>query len=288
MKNRRRAQLWGNEATRGGKWHGGKKGCTTSLRSAEDDALWLRSCLATQQTSTFSFPIRVYLLSRQISSLLATLVAPDHSHSLSQARPQLLYMTKYTSPTKKARICRDWAAGLSDGYIAKKFNLHCTTVKCIFDRYTKSEAYYDVKPKPGHSHKFTVHDTRLAARMLAHGEARDVADLQRKLYPDISADTIWTWLWQSGLQAYVCHSVPYLLPTQKKKHYEWAKAHANWILENWHVIIFSGWLSVVLEGSRAGIPWVVHEEGRQTQWWKCHGMGVHHSSGGWPNLLHWG
>ena len=148
-------------------------------------------------------------------------------------------MTKYTSPTKKARICRDRAAGLSDGYIAKKFNLHRTTVKRIFDRYAKSEAYYDVKPKPGRSRKFTVHDTRLAARTLARGEARDVADLQRKLFPDISADTIRTRLRQSGLQAYVRRSVPYLSPTQKKKRYEWAKAHADWTLENWRVVIFS-------------------------------------------------
>ncbi|KAF9232481.1 hypothetical protein BU15DRAFT_28302, partial [Melanogaster broomeanus] len=132
------------------------------------------------------------------------------------------------SPTKKARICRDRAAGLSDRDIAKKFNLHRTTVKRIFDRYAKSEAYYKVKPKPGRSRKFTVHDARLATRVLARGEARDVADLQRKLFPNLSADTIRTRLRQCGLMAYVRRSVPYLSPAQKKKCYEWAKAHADW------------------------------------------------------------
>ncbi|KAF8836023.1 hypothetical protein BDN67DRAFT_911902 [Paxillus ammoniavirescens] len=99
-------------------------------------------------------------------------------------------MTRYTSPTKKARICRDKAAGVSDTDIAKKFGLHRTTVKRIFNQYTKSEHYYDIKQKTGRPCLFTKHDTRHAVHTIAMGQARDITDLQRKHFPHINPETI--------------------------------------------------------------------------------------------------
>ena len=71
-------------------------------------------------------------------------------------------MTNYTSPTKKAQICRDKAAGLSNTAVAKKFEIHHTTVKRIFDCYAKSEDYYTLKNKSGFPCQFTAQDTRRA------------------------------------------------------------------------------------------------------------------------------
>ncbi|KAF9232021.1 hypothetical protein BU15DRAFT_20033, partial [Melanogaster broomeanus] len=117
------------------------------------------------------------------------------------------------SPTKKARICRDKAAGMSDADIAKKFGLHRTTVKRIFDRYAKSEQYYELKQKTGRPRLFTKHDTRHAVHALASGKVRDVAELQRKHFPHINPETIRSQLKQCGLRAYVRRTKPYLSTT---------------------------------------------------------------------------
>jgi transposase len=99
-------------------------------------------------------------------------------------------MPGYSTPTTKARICRDKAAGMQEVDIAEKFGLHRTTVVCVIKRYAKSEDFYNVKPKPGRPHKFKPNDVRVAVHALACTEAHDVADLQRKYFPDINAQTI--------------------------------------------------------------------------------------------------
>lgn len=148
---------------------------------------------------------------------------PHHSRSHQYPLWHLLNMTKYRSPTKKARICRDKAAGLSDGHIAKKFGIHRTTVKRIFDSCAKTEDYYTIKPKSGRPRLFTSNDTRRAARLLAQGKAHDVADLQRKYFPEINAETIRTRLCTCGLKAYVRRPKPLLTEAHKKRRFEWQK-----------------------------------------------------------------
>ena len=149
-------------------------------------------------------------------------------------------MTKYTSPTKKARICRDKAAGLSDSDIAKKFRIHRTTVKRIFESCAQSEDYYTVKPKSGRPRLFTSNDTRRAVRLLAKGEAHsDASDLQRKFFPEINAETIRTRLRASGLKGYVRRPKPFLTEAHRKRRLEWVKAHAHWTRDNWRTVVFS-------------------------------------------------
>jgi transposase len=91
---------------------------------------------------------------------------------------------------KKACIVRDKAAGMTNTEIAKKFRVHCTTVTSIHNRYSKTEDYYAIKHKSGHPRKFLTHDAQYAVRMLASTDSHDVADLQRKYFPDINAETI--------------------------------------------------------------------------------------------------
>ncbi|KAG1751947.1 hypothetical protein EDD22DRAFT_784878, partial [Suillus occidentalis] len=119
-------------------------------------------------------------------------------------------MPGYTTPTTKARICRYKAEGLHETEIAEKFGLHRTTVLRIVKRYTKTEDYYNIKPKPGRSRKFTPLDVHLAVHALARTEAHDVADLQRKYFPEINAQTIRTRLKTCGLNAYVRRTKPLL------------------------------------------------------------------------------
>ncbi|KAG2028584.1 hypothetical protein BDR03DRAFT_1074911, partial [Suillus americanus] len=119
-------------------------------------------------------------------------------------------MPGYSTPTTKARICRDKAAGLHEAEIAEKFGLHRTTVLCIIKWYTQTEDYYDIKAKSGRPRKFTPHDVRVAVRALACTEAHDVADLQRKYFPEINAQTIRTRLKTCGLNAYIRRTKPLL------------------------------------------------------------------------------
>jgi transposase len=76
-------------------------------------------------------------------------------------------MPGYSTPTTKARICQDKAAGMHEADIAEKFGLHRTTVVRIVKRYAKSEDFYNVKPKPGRPRKFKPNDVRVAVHALA-------------------------------------------------------------------------------------------------------------------------
>ncbi|KAF9220319.1 hypothetical protein BS17DRAFT_769400 [Gyrodon lividus] len=80
----------------------------------------------------------------------------------------------YTSLTKKACICHDRGSGMADADIAKKYSVHCTTIKHIFKRYAKSEDFHCITQKPGWQCLFTAHNTRYAVHALAHGDAHVV------------------------------------------------------------------------------------------------------------------
>ena len=158
-------------------------------------------------------------------------------------------MTKYTSPTKKARIVHDKTAGLTDIELAKKYHLHRSTINRINCRYAKSEDYYNLKQKTGRRPKFTVVDARQAVRMLANTNAHDVADLQKKYFPDIHPDTIRKILAACGLKAYIRRKKPLLTKAHKQKRLAWAKAHADWTVDDWKSVIFSNESKFNLIGS---------------------------------------
>ena len=163
-------------------------------------------------------------------------------------------MTKYTSPTKKARICRDQDAGMGNAKVARKYGLHRTTVMRIHERYAQSEDFHHVTQKPGCKRLFTAHDTCVATCALAAGKAHDVADLQRKFFPSINAQTIHIRLQQCGLKAYVCAKRPLLMAAHKEKRLAWVKAHADWTIDNRKAVIFSDESKFTLFGTD-GCEW---------------------------------
>jgi Transposase/Homeodomain-like domain len=145
----------------------------------------------------------------------------------------------YTSPTKKAQIVLLRMQGVSEKEIAEKYSVDRTTVNWIFKRYKESKDFYHTKKKSDCSHKFTTHDVRIAARMLASTRAYDVADLQRQHFPNLHADTIWKRLTKCRLKANVHRTKPFLSDVHKKQWLEWAESHAHWTVADWKSVIFS-------------------------------------------------
>lgn len=129
-------------------------------------------------------------------------------------------MTKYTSPTKKAHIVHEKAAGMADADLAKKYHLHHTTISCIYCRYHKTKDYYNTKYKLGCRLKFTTLDACQAVQMLANTNTHDVADLQKKYFPDIHADTIQKRLRAYGLKSYIHCKKPLLTKAPISKQLE--------------------------------------------------------------------
>ena len=179
------------------------------------------------------------------------------------------------------------------------------TVQRIYQYYIWSEDFHNIIQKPGCKCLFTAHDTCVATHVLTVGKAHDVVDLQRKFFPSINVQTICVRLWQCGLQAYEYHKQPLLIAAHKEKRLAWAKAHANWTIDNWKAVIFSDkskltlfrmdghewcWraLWMVLEGSWIGFWQALCEEIHQTWRWECYGLEMHHSSGARKNLSHRG
>ena len=85
--------------------------------------------------------------------------------------------------------------------------------------------------------------------MLASTNAADATDVQRKAFPNVSAETVCRHLAASGLKAYVRRRKPLLTKTHTKKHKKWAELHLNWTAEQWSQVIFSDESKFNLVGS---------------------------------------
>jgi len=118
---------------------------------------------------------------------------------------------------------------------------------------------------------------------LACTEAHDVADLQRKYFPDINAQTIRTRLKTCGLNAYICCTKPLLTDAHKQKRLEWAKDHADWSADNWKAVIFSDESKFNLFGSD-GHSWCWRRQGEEFDAWYTKKV-VKHGGG---NVIVWG
>ncbi len=145
----------------------------------------------------------------------------------------------YTSPTKKAAIVAYKRTGLTDREVATRTGVNASTVNRIFRRYSKTEAYHRIKPKPGRPCLFTDSDLRQAIRLLGSGKARDATDLQKKYFPTLSPQTIRKRLKLAGYKAYKPRHKPFLTPDQVQKRFQWAKEHEGWTVENWKQVVFS-------------------------------------------------
>jgi transposase len=169
----------------------------------------------------------------------------------------------YTSPTKKAQIVLLRTQGVPEREVAERYSVDRSTVNQIVKRYEESKDFYHTKEKSGCPRKFTTHDVRIAARMLASTRAHDVADLQRQHFPNLHADTIRKRLTDCGLKAYVRRTKPFLSDAHKVRQLEWAGAHAHWTVEDWKSVIFSDESKFNLFGSD-GRHWCWRKPGRNS------------------------
>ena len=174
----------------------------------------------------------------------------SHLHPLSSSALWLSLTHDQIHITHQKGTHCPWQDCRPDRYGAcKKYHLHCSTINRINCRYAKSEDYYNLKQKTGRPSKFTIVDTCQVVRMLANTNAHDITDLQKKYFLDIHPDTIQERLTAFGLKAYICCKKPLLTKAHKQNRLVWAKAHANWTVDNWKSVIFSNESKFMLIGS---------------------------------------
>ncbi|KAJ8507400.1 hypothetical protein ONZ45_g10230 [Pleurotus djamor] len=145
----------------------------------------------------------------------------------------------YTSPTKVARIADYKSLGMSNVQIAEKIGIHRTTVARVHQRFEKSGDAYHINPKSGRPRKLDVRDARRAAILLARTECHNATEVAKKVFPDVSRQTVARALKEKGLVCRVRRSKPYISPTNKKKRHAWARAHCGWSVEDWKRVGFS-------------------------------------------------
>lgn len=145
----------------------------------------------------------------------------------------------YTSPTKVARIVTWDKEGLPHNDIARAIGVHRTTVARIITRFEKSADFYHVNPKTGRPRKFEEREARVATRLLAKEEVKNMSELAKRHFPNVSARTIGRRLKEKGLVCRVRKAKPYLSEAAKEKRRRWAIAHAKWDVAKWKEVIFS-------------------------------------------------
>ena len=162
----------------------------------------------------------------------------------------------YTTPTRKARVLDYKLSGLSNREVAEKLGLSRSTVSRLFQILKETRDPYLVKAKSGRPRKISAPETRIAARLMASGDARDAADLKRKHFPHINVSTVRRQLRRHGLGSYVRRRKPFLSKLAKQRRREWANTFSSWTDEDWSNVIFSDESKFNLFGS----------DGRQWCW----------------------
>ncbi|KAK6971809.1 hypothetical protein R3P38DRAFT_3141101, partial [Favolaschia claudopus] len=115
-----------------------------------------------------------------------------------------------TTASKKAAIVALKEARFSNRAVAEKENVAPSTVSRINNRYGPTH-HFDAKTfRPSRRRKMDDRDIRTALRMLSSGQAKNVADLQRRFFPHLHVDTVKARLREHGLGAYVRQSKPLL------------------------------------------------------------------------------
>lgn len=183
-------------------------------------------------------------------------VLPVPQLTLNYFHLHLSFIMCYTTPTRKARILDYKLSGWSNGDVAAKLGLSKSTVSRQYRRLLETRDPYSVRPKTGRPHKLSDSDGRLAARIMARGEARDATDLKRKQFKHVHAATVRRQLRRQGLGAYVRRRKPFLSKAAKQVRREWAKMFIDWSDEDWSDVIFSDESKFNLFGS----------DGRQWCW----------------------
>ena len=138
--------------------------------------------------------------------------------------------------------------------IAETVGRDPSTVSRIAQEYSKRPDFYSVKPKPGRPRKMMDTDVRYCARALAKVEVKTAADVQRKIFPHVSSQTIRRELANYGLLAYRRRTKPLLTAAHIRKRLSWAQERKDWSVLDWERVWFSDESKFNLVGSD-GIQW---------------------------------
>lgn len=166
------------------------------------------------------------------------------------------------TPIRRSRILEYKESGLSNSETAEKLGISRSTASRLYRTLLKTRNPYLVKPKTGRPCKVSDAEVRIGARMLAAGEARDAADLQRKQFPHLDTSTVCRHLRKHGLGAYVRRRKPFLSKKAKEKRREWARSFIDWTDKDWSQVIFSDESKFNLFGSD-GRQWCWRRSGQE-------------------------
>lgn len=143
------------------------------------------------------------------------------------------------TPTKKARIVLYREQGKSFTDIGHILGIDRRTVArnwaCVHDTHD----YYAMKSKSGRPKRLDCRALRRAARAITSGFARDATDLQRRMFPDVSARTVRRELCSIGLNGRIRRKKPFLTKSHVAQRKVWAKGFLEWTEKNWELVVFS-------------------------------------------------
>lgn len=108
---------------------------------------------------------------------------------------------------------------------------------------------YNRKPVPGRPRVMNDYDDRVAARAITSGNASTGAQVQRKLFPHVSATTVKDRLCKAGLFSRVCRKKPFLKLAHIAARRQWEKSRRFWTREKWRSVVFSDDTKIDLWGS---------------------------------------
>ena len=123
--------------------------------------------------------------------------------------------------------------------IANHLNLNVSTVRRNYKKVQKTGDFYAKPPRPGRPRALSPRSLRRAKREITSGQARDGADVQRQLFPNVGASTIRHNLSEMGLKGCMRRKKPLLTKVHIKKRKLWAQCHNNWTVDNWKAAVFS-------------------------------------------------
>ena len=117
--------------------------------------------------------------------------------------------------------------------IANQLDLDPSTVRRNYKQVRKTRSFYAKAPRPGCPRLLSPRSLRRAEREITSGQARDGADVQRQLFPDIGASTVRRNLCEIGLNGCMHRKKPLLTKIHIRKRRSWAERHVDWTLEDW-------------------------------------------------------
>lgn len=153
------------------------------------------------------------------------------------------------TPTKRARIVHLHDYGIPFPEIAVDLGLSLSTCCRNYAKFSKTHDYYCPIKKSGRPRKLDKRDLRRAHRAVDNGTARDGADIQNQLFPDVSHSTICWNLCEIGLNGRVRREKPLLTDKHVKSRTTWATEHVGWSLEDWKKVWFLDESQFILFGS---------------------------------------